>query len=199
MKELENKLHGTIRHLADLPQLTARADLASAEADEQNLVEYAAKLRDWIKDLKTLNRASLAPESCTSASLPVTERPKHPNEIVWDQIETLVQSVDDNILFIEDVLYADQDIRGDVASRVALLRADDAKQSSGAKDKVESLLRESQQIGSDLEVLISETANVLITIHENGLALENLNAEFDDLQKANQHASQALLSHVQDY
>lgn len=144
-----------------------------------------------MRGLETLYRASLAPKTSSPAPQPVTEQPKHPNEIIWDQIETLVQSIDDNIYFIEDVLCADKDIRDDVASRAAVLRADhDAKRLSGAKDKAESMLKESQQVGSDLEVLVAEMADVLITIHENGLALETLNAEFDDFQKANQQASQ---------
>ncbi|KAG6900522.1 hypothetical protein C0993_009475 [Termitomyces sp. T159_Od127] len=187
VKELENKLHATIRHLADQPELPTQADLVSAEEDHQRLIEYTAQLQDWIGGLKTSCRDLLSPKTSSPVSPPVTERPKHPNEIVWDQIETLVQSVDENIGFIEEVLYANKDIRGNVASSVTGICADhDAKRLSGAKDKAESLMKEAQGVGSDLEVLVTETAAIMIAIHDNGLALEKLNAELEDHQNANQ-------------
>ncbi|KAG6889990.1 hypothetical protein C0995_012950 [Termitomyces sp. Mi166 len=155
-KELETQLHATIRYLADLPELTTRAELVSAKADGQDLVEYTAQLRDWIEGLEALYRASFSPETDSPASSTATERPKHPNEIVWDRIETLVQSVDDNISFIEDTLYANKDIRADIVSRTAALRDDHNAKQSEAKGKAEMSLKEAKEVGSDLEVLLAD-------------------------------------------
>ncbi|KAH0591077.1 hypothetical protein H2248_001183 [Termitomyces sp. 'cryptogamus'] len=184
VKELENQLHATIRYLSDLPELTTHADLLSTEADEQDLVGYIAQLRGWIGSLKALYRASPPPEIDSSASSTATEQPMHPNEIVWDRIETLVQSVDDNMSYIEDVLYANKDIRADAGSIIADLRDDhDAKRLSEAKENAEKSFKEAQQIGFELNVLIAETSNLLLTVHNNGLALQNLNSELDDCQR----------------
>ncbi|KAG6910498.1 hypothetical protein DXG01_009917 [Tephrocybe rancida] len=184
-RDIETKLQSTIKYLSELPEITTRADLLAAEASEKDLVEYTAQLRDWIACVKALYPAEPPPEPETDLSPKEAERSKHPKELIWDRIETFVESVTEQHDFISDTLYDTRAPVDALSGFVTKREAFDAKQLSEAQGKAQDMLLEANQIGDEVKVVAEETAKMVASIHMNGQVLQNLEAELRVSEQAN--------------
>ncbi|KAG6865757.1 hypothetical protein C0991_011954 [Blastosporella zonata] len=187
-KELEKQLHTTIKYLSEIPEVSTRANLAAAQASEQELLQYTVQLRDWLASLEALYHATLPlePEPPTLAT--EVESPKHPKELIWDRIGSYVKLVNDHI----DDIYEHLDHRvererpQDIGSKLnTMLGAHDTKLLAEAEAKFQGMLLESNQIEADFGGLVEETADLITSIHGHDQVLETLKAELQACKEAN--------------
>ncbi|KAG6837653.1 hypothetical protein H0H93_004929 [Arthromyces matolae] len=190
IKDLEIQCQTTIKYLSELPYFTTRHDLLSAKAGEHDLAEYVAQLEKWIQHIKHRHQPPPISRGQISSSATAPEQPKHPREIIWDEIDNVVQTINDEICVVEDVLYHNRPVPLDVGTKIeAILNDRSAKQMSGARQNAQSLSDEVHQLGEDSKELAEETAGILLTVHANGQVLGELKDELRDSDADNQRAS----------
>ncbi|KAG6817935.1 hypothetical protein H0H87_012403 [Tephrocybe sp. NHM501043] len=192
---VETRLKTTIKYLSEIPQVSARADLISAETGKREMIHYIAQLRDWIGTVKVLYpNTPPEPEIEPETLIPATtvKRSKHPKELIWDQVDTLVNLVNDHIDDIYDLLEGREkrETPQDIESKfIALLKAHDMKQLAEAEAKSSGLLSELNQVGLDFKEVADETAELITTSFDQGKIVETLKTELEECETAKNQVS----------
>ncbi|KAG6814147.1 hypothetical protein H0H92_002142 [Tricholoma furcatifolium] len=186
-KTVESQLRTTVKRLSELPRIATRLDLEAVEANEQELKEYLAQLGDWIAKIRAVYHSSSASVPEHEPSSTITEKPKHPKEIMWDEIEKSIESFDDHINIVEEILYSKQESSVDVISEITAMQAAlEAQKISERETKKAALEKEAETLEADVKDMMETVTQMSNVIGENARFLATLEQELQECEAINE-------------